>query len=861
MGSVIGYQEAHGPVETFDTDVARKIKKLEASIEPVQDLHGYDHPWPAGGGKNLIPLSLADIKAANVNGTWSENSYTYNGLTFSIILNENDEIVKITVNGTNTNSSVVNLYLGPFNSNSHLQIDSEKNYYISGGAAKAKMIAWRYDSSGNYIDLSVNHSTQIGELINNSESVTQYTPVIQIAGGVTVQSETVYPMVYIGTSQAPPFEPYSNICPITGWTGAKVQRTGKNLLQTPYYDGSKTEYGITYTVNNDGSISLSGTNNKGGTAYFNIVDRKFPKKLKKGRYSVGRTGIAGVIFGIVSRNADNTHAVALAYANETSDKVFTLSEDTLYYSYISIQAGVTVNATFYPRLELGSNATPYEPYVGSTYDITFPSEAGTVYGGKLDVVKGELVVDRAMVTNSNKATRYESAGGYYWYTTSKELNAAEIAGLNAKLISNRLNPENNVTTNSQEGRVSWYANNIIRWKERGELDQAEYLEYLVNNPLQFCYELATPITYQLTPQEINTIIGTNTIYADTGDTSVIYPKTITPVETVSNVNLMELRRNIIAAQGNDNLYDKWIWKQEKNDFVVRSNTVGFLEGLGNNIYADQRSDRENNRRSVVVKRGNIPFVAYDSVSGGSYTPVKLYPIPIPSNATSVQMSCDNDAQDLRMGAMLLRLENGVYKQIQNNTYSIDISRPLWLITGNHHYLAPYIQYGDNSNFANELENVQFTFSRIGALRWTLTGEDVVIRKRNIKWSSNDSYISFASENNVNNYLAVVTRRGLCGYASYDGSALNNESPIPIPPTATKVTVTTTPTLQTHLILLKCFDNQTQQLIIDNSWKSSPVTMTFDADDNLELAIALRVDSSASNFTTSTTPTEIIVQFE
>ena len=39
---------------------------------------------------------------------------------------------------------------------------------------------------------------------------------------------------------------------------------------------------------------------------------------------------------------------------------------------------------------------------------------------------------------------------------------------------------------------------------------------------QVVYELATPITYALTPQEISTFLGTNNIWADTGDTTVTY---------------------------------------------------------------------------------------------------------------------------------------------------------------------------------------------------------------------------------------------------------------------------------------------------------------------------------------------------
>jgi hypothetical protein len=36
------------------------------------------------------------------------------------------------------------------------------------------------------------------------------------------------------------------------------------------------------------------------------------------------------------------------------------------------------------------------------------------------------------------------------------------------------------------------------------------------------YLLAEPITYQLTPHEVKSLLGANTIYADTGDTSVEY---------------------------------------------------------------------------------------------------------------------------------------------------------------------------------------------------------------------------------------------------------------------------------------------------------------------------------------------------
>lgn len=39
---------------------------------------------------------------------------------------------------------------------------------------------------------------------------------------------------------------------------------------------------------------------------------------------------------------------------------------------------------------------------------------------------------------------------------------------------------------------------------------------------QVVYKLATPITYQLTPQEVDTLLGTNNVWCDTGDTEVTY---------------------------------------------------------------------------------------------------------------------------------------------------------------------------------------------------------------------------------------------------------------------------------------------------------------------------------------------------
>ena len=49
--------------------------------------------------------------------------------------------------------------------------------------------------------------------------------------------------------------------------------------------------------------------------------------------------------------------------------------------------------------------------------------------------------------------------------------------------------------------------------------------WLADNPIAFVLPLVTPITYQLTPSEIQTLIGTNVLWSDTnGDMEVKYLK-------------------------------------------------------------------------------------------------------------------------------------------------------------------------------------------------------------------------------------------------------------------------------------------------------------------------------------------------
>jgi hypothetical protein len=147
------------------------------------------------------------------------------------------------------------------------------------------------------------------------------------------------------------------------------------------------------------------------------------------------------------------------------------------------------------QLELGSTPTTYSPYsnicpisgrtglsvyVGptqdqqdaTTYAVDWTSEAGTVYGGTLDVVTGEMVVTMANIASYNGETIGEP-----WVSSMDAYASGTTPTTGAQVV----------------------------------------------------YTLATPLTYQLTPQEVEALVGTNNVWSDGGNVTVavVTPETLT----------------------------------------------------------------------------------------------------------------------------------------------------------------------------------------------------------------------------------------------------------------------------------------------------------------------------------------------
>jgi hypothetical protein len=256
-----------------------------------------------------------------------------------------------------------------------------------------------------------------------------------------------------------------NVRPITGWAGANVYKTGKNLIG-----------GITLANNIKANLAraIIDTDNKTVSYGYTATGGLYPVVTGKFKPLTQYTVIFSVINPTIARSnlqfvySDGSYsAINLATVNTKEVIVATsVSGKTLKWVGMARQGGTT--RIYYDEsgiFEGVLTASDFEPYQGDTYDITFPSEAGTVYGGTLDVTGGVLTVDRANIASYNGET------------------------LLGKWISDR--------DVFAEGTAPTIGAQVV-------------------------YYLSAPLTYQLTPQELTTLLGTNNIWADTGGTSVTY---------------------------------------------------------------------------------------------------------------------------------------------------------------------------------------------------------------------------------------------------------------------------------------------------------------------------------------------------
>ena len=391
------------------------------------------------------------------------------------------------------------------------------SYYISGLTDRLYSVIYFYDASHNYIGRTggaartsflLQTSTIVGSLTGIEPSTCKSVRVTQYQNpnvpGVIDEVDNLKTQIEKG-STATSYSPYSNVCPISGWTGANVVRTGVNVWDEEWEVGGYNINTGEKTVNNSFIRCKNPISVVSGQAYHVVCSSNV--------YAIGKDK-DGNCLGLL-KSTNNVSSLA--------NKDILIPPSVVAVCWYSDNYGTTYNHDI--SINYPATDTDYHPYAGDTYSITFPSEAGTVYGGTLDFTNGTLTVDRAMV----------DLGTLNWsYITDFTYPAFRVYGSNAptgikensamtctayKFVGNFAS-WNAITQggNCVIGGVTSAKGCVIR--DDAYTDAASFKASVAGQTL--AYELATPTTYNLTPTEIKSLYGENNIYANCGSTSVTY---------------------------------------------------------------------------------------------------------------------------------------------------------------------------------------------------------------------------------------------------------------------------------------------------------------------------------------------------
>lgn len=485
-------ESASGSVVSFEGEEDEAFKSIAASITPTQDLHGYDYPWPAGGGKNIFDYTRLQ---------------SGNGLTVTI-----SQTGTVSISGLPTQEFV---FLGRHDITDLLQ---DGTYTLSqsqffGAQLYSEVFSRNKDGTIRYYGCA----NVLSKNIPVDKSLVDAYEIYVVARKSTwgEESKTLSCTFQLEKgSVATSFTPYSNICPITGRTEATVWRMGKNLLDDTNFRDSFVVKNVTFTRVSGGHYKASGTCTS--TTWLEImsssVKYNIPVSLPTGTYTL---------------SCENPKVYCYIYRGDGySDYVNRRGSITSENMPVTgVRYLISVGTTFddddiYFQLNEGATATPFAPYSGTSYPVSWQSEAGTVYGGTVDVVSGELTVDRAMMyvdgSQNIYNVAYHGSSGLYYTAITNTLTSKEG---DPSLISNRFRNGYNIgigncyVTGLGTTLVAVLPDQTITTREQAK-------QWFVDNPTQFVYALATPQTYQLSEEEIEVLIGTNNVWADSGDVNV-----------------------------------------------------------------------------------------------------------------------------------------------------------------------------------------------------------------------------------------------------------------------------------------------------------------------------------------------------
>jgi hypothetical protein len=293
----------------------------------------------------------------------------------------------------------------------------------------------------------------------------------------------------------------SNVRPITAPESVSVTRFGENLLMP--FTKAETVNGVTFTPNDDGSVSYSGTPSAANIACSSTRFSSIVIWLEAGTYTLSGNGAGGLnVNEIYICPYGGSTILARAYTG-SNDATFTISE-RMRVEYIlransNATVGTAISGKFWPKLELGSTATAFKPWTGYAVTVTLPSDT---YGGKYDSKTGILTkthgyftVDGSQNPTGIKVMSNGQTQFYYYFPAMTHTRGVSYCDSLPQ------------SYNMESGETSFYFHpsylNSVRMCLPTSLvgtTAATIKSYLASNPIHFVFPLTTVETVNLGAQ-------------------------------------------------------------------------------------------------------------------------------------------------------------------------------------------------------------------------------------------------------------------------------------------------------------------------------------------------------------------------
>lgn len=356
-----------GNIASIITKEPIELTKATVDIEPVQELNGYSKPWLGGAGKNLLKYP------------YNQLNVTMNGITFT------SSPEGVVINGKLT-GNVARIYLAMEEDDDFGGLLKDGQSYVLTGSpnVSAVRLFWEGDTT-----IADNGNGATFTYLSQDDGIIA----IDVVGSTQLNNVIVRPMITTISNKGASYEPFANVCPITGWSSVDL-----------YVSKSKTEATTPY------SVSL------GRTVYGGSVDLVSGALVSRwaniSSYN-GQTLPGKWLSSMDAYSENSTPTIGAQVVYDTGiDTSYTVSGQTITtlagLNYIRSDAGaVTIVGDFDYLMKEFFN---YIYLNGIQYirPSGFQIQREDIYAGEYETCTGKIIGDRIGWRYSNMTLTFDS---------------------------------------------------------------------------------------------------------------------------------------------------------------------------------------------------------------------------------------------------------------------------------------------------------------------------------------------------------------------------------------------------------------------------------------------------------------------